>query len=780
MSTQDTKGIMPTSLFANLFELTMRRRQAKNNIALSHMPSNTKPNYQGTVLQIAVPSPLRKLFDYLPAKSQEALPGMRVRVPFGRQKLVGIVIATSNNSELKKNKLKPILSVLDTEPLLSDSVFQLLIWAAGYYQHPLGEVFATALPGKLRTGNPLRQQIEYWSCKEPIKEEEKISLERAKKQKALLEFIHSKKEVTRDECLQAGYNAQLLRELSKKELIQANLKAKSSSQPFSALIKSPELKINLNSEQKNAVKTITKSLTSYCCFLLDGITGSGKTEVYMRLMQEQLAKGLQCLVLVPEIGLTPQTISRFEERFTCPIVSLHSGLNETERLSAWTQARDGSAAIVIGTRSAVFTPLAKPGLIIIDEEHDTSFKQQDGFRYSARDLAVIRAREEKVCIVLGSATPSLESLHNAQRGKFTHLKLSQRTGVEQAASMEVVDTSNASLLEGFSEQLLYKIEKHLEQKNQVLVFINRRGFAPILNCQTCGWVCECEHCMTQFTVHSNPASIRCHHCGTSAQLPRHCLDCKSKDLNTIGIGTQRAESFLKKRFDHTPIIRIDRDSTRRKNSLASMLEKINDGEPCILLGTQMLAKGHHFPNITLVAILDADAGLFSADFRGQEHMGQTIIQVAGRAGRAQRAGEVLIQSRHGSHETLQSLCKNSYAEFSHLQLQERLNALMPPFSHLCLLRAEAKEMKAALTLLDQIAHFIDRFCQSNSHPIEKLGPMPAPMEKRAGKYRVQLLLKSIKRGNLQALLSQLCVELETMKYPRSVRFSIDVDPQDLI
>ncbi len=705
---------------------------------------------------------------------------MRVKVSFGRQKLVGIVVDIADSSALDKNKLKPILAVLDSEPVLNESVFQLLIWAANYYQHPLGEVFAAALPAKLRAGSPLKKSIQIWSRKEPIAGAIKFPRKQAVRQKALLDFISSKKEVTAERCRLAGFSTQLLKQLSEKDLIESSLISENNAPTFEALPKAVEFNINLNNEQAKAVKTISKQLNNYSCFLLDGVTGSGKTEVYMRVMQQQLSKGLQCLVLVPEIGLTPQTISRFEERFDCPVVGLHSGLNETERLSAWTQAREGSAGIVIGTRSAIFTPLAKPGLIIVDEEHDSSFKQQDGFRYSARDLAVIRAREEQLCIVLGTATPSLESLHNARNGKFTHLKLSQRTGIEQPAAMEIVDISNTTLQEGFSEQLLYRIDKHIKHKNQVLVYINRRGFAPILNCQSCGWICECENCVAQFTVHANPASIRCHHCGSTAALPKYCPNCKSRDLSTIGVGTQRIESYLKKQFPHTPVIRIDRDSTRRKNSLADMLRQVQAGDPCILLGTQMLAKGHHFPNITLVAVLDADAGLFSADFRGQEHMGQTIVQVAGRAGRAERAGEVLIQTRHASHETLQSLTSGSFAEFSELQLKEREKALMPPFAHLCLLRAEAKEMKSALALLDRIADSCDRFCKHNLLEIEKLGPIPAPMEKRAGKYRVQLLLKSAKRGSLQALLSQLCIELEGIKYPRSLRFSIDVDPQDLI
>ena len=743
------------------------------------MPAETTSNYQGTVLQVAVPSPLRRVFDYLPLTNKQALAGTRVKVSFGRQQLIGIVVSVASGSSLEKKKLKPILAALDSEPLLDDSLFQLLIWASNYYQHPVGEVFATALPSKLRNGVALRDSTRVWTGTEPSPQQGEL-FGRAAKQKALLDFIRAEKEVTDHEVRQAGFSSQLLRQLELKQLVTQKSRAGAAETAFEPASKVTNFEIELNAEQLSSVTEISEALDSYSCFLLDGITGSGKTEVYMRVMQEQLAKGLQCLVLVPEIGLTPQTISRFQKRFSCKVASLHSGLNETERLTAWKQARDGSAGIVIGTRSAVFTPLANPGLIVIDEEHDSSFKQQDGFRYSARDLAVIRAREENICIILGSATPSLESLHNARNKKFVHLQLTQRTGSKQNCGMEIIDVANETLQEGFSEQLLYRIRKHIEQKNQVLVFINRRGFAPILNCQTCGWICECENCVTQFTVHSNPPSIRCHHCGAAARLPRACPQCKSKDLTTIGIGTQRIETFLQNQFASTPVIRIDRDSTRRKDSLQKMLDQVNKGSPCILLGTQMLAKGHHFPNITLVAILDADSGLFSADFRGQEHMGQTIVQVAGRAGRADRAGEVLIQSRHGSHETLQTLANEAYSKFSEQQLKERSSAQLPPFFHLCLLRAEASQMQPALQFLEQLAKMCASFSQHNSLPIEQLGPLPAPMEKRAGKYRVQLLLKAEKRGNLQALLSQLCIELDTMKLPRSVRLSIDVDPQDLV
>lgn len=756
------------------------------------MSSIEKLNYRGPVLRVAVPSPLRRLFDYLPPtagdkiSSQIEIPaGIRVKVPFGNRHVIGMLVEVVSGSSLSKNKLKPVIALLDEKPLFTPSLFRLLLWGASYYHHPLGEVFATAMPGKLRTGSKLKRDRAVWTLKKALADEEMQSLGRAFKQKALLEFIATQGQATARQCLDAGFAQSLLTQLSEKNLIRSKSVPEPTPEPFKAALLASSSTIVLNDEQKRAVSTISKKLHTYACFLLDGVTGSGKTEVYMQLMYSQLSQGRQCLVLVPEIGLTPQTIARFKERFDCPVVSLHSGLNESERLDAWNQARDGSAGIIIGTRSAVFIPLAKPGLIIVDEEHDSSFKQQDGFRYSARDLAVMRAREENICVLLGSATPSLESLHNAHCKKFTHLKLINRTGAAQATSTQVVDISEETLQDGFSEQLLYKIQKHLDQGNQILVFINRRGFAPILNCQSCGWISECEHCISQFTVHANPPSLRCHHCGTIRALPRHCPLCKSRDLNTIGIGTQKIESFLKQKFSTTPVLRIDRDSTRRKASLEKMLEQVHQGDPCILLGTQMLAKGHHFPNITLVAILDADAGLFSADFRGQEHMAQTIVQVAGRAGRAERAGEVLIQSRHSTHATLQCLgsnfsTSNPYAEFAEKQLAERKKTAMPPYSHLCLLRAEAPELQVTISTLNKIAAIVDDLCSHSHLPVERLGPLPAPMEKRAGRFRAQLLLKSESRGALQELLRQLCQQLEGMKTARSLRLSIDVDPQDLI
>lgn len=762
------------------------------------MSTSKKAVYRGLVLQVAVPSPLYRSFDYLPAiytstdsasteqrikLNLDSKPGIRLLVPFGNRKLVGILTGVAKRSALSKDKLKSVLAVLDTEPVFTDAVFKTLLWAASYYQHPIGEVLASALPLRMRSANKWQQQETFWNVANCISEENLDSLKRASRQKALFEFVAEEGEVSRDQCLAAGYNRALISQLQKKNLLTKHSRAVSTEFTkcgFDPISSEPATTLQLNADQHHAVRKITAGLGKFSCYLLDGVTGSGKTEVYMRAMQEVLCAGKQCLVLVPEIGLTPQAVARFKLRFSCPVVALHSGLNDTERVTAWEQARRGNAGIIIGTRSAVFTPMSKPGLIIIDEEHDPSFKQQDGFRYSARDLAVMRAREEKISIILGSATPSMESLQNVRTNKFIQLRLRERAGEARPAAMELIDISNAALDEGFSEQLLYRIQKHIDDKNQVLVFINRRGFAPVLNCQNCGWVAKCENCVAQYTVHAKPPAIRCHHCGASRQLPRYCASCHSTKLATFGIGTQKIEAFLNRKFPHLPVLRIDRDSTRNKNRLADLLKQVHTGEPCILLGTQMLAKGHHFPGITLVAILDADAGLFSADFRGQEHMAQTIIQVAGRAGRAERAGEVLIQSRHTSHATLQTLSRASYAEFAESLFAERKEADMPPFAHLCLIRAEATELKDPISYLRQVAAITAKLCTEHELAANWLGPIPAPMEKRAGKYRMQLLLKSKTRPVMQNLLKRLTPAMAALKHTRHLRWSIDVDPQDLI
>ncbi|MDB2552942.1 primosomal protein N' [Gammaproteobacteria bacterium] len=749
--------------------------------------SNAKPT-EPLLYRVAVPSPLRRTFDYLPAGELTAAVGTRVRVPFGTRKLIGIVIEHASESDVPKAKLRPIDAALDREPLFSAPLLTLLLWAANYYQTPVGEVVAAALPARLRAGEGLMSSQERWSSPLHGQSQEDYDaaaslLSRAPRQLALLDFLLAHVSVDPRAITEAGFGRPLLRALQERGFAQCSSEAPPTRSHFSQGYVSADnssANFKLNTEQHAAVSALNAEPRRFQCFLLDGVTGSGKTEVYMQAMASQLALGRQCLVLVPEIGLTPQTISRFRQRFTCPVVVLHSGLSETERLSAWTQARDGSAGVVIGTRSALFTPLATPGILILDEEHDASFKQQDGFRYSARDLAAMRGRAENMPVVFGSATPSLETLHNALAGKFTHLRLPHSTAAQPRAAVELVDVETQTLREGFSEQSLQRLRLHLERGNQCLVFINRRGYAPVLNCSSCGWQSECDDCSAQMTVHRSPPRLRCHHCGVSVALPRSCPHCKSATLDTLGLGTQKVETFLSREFADFPVIRVDRDSTRGKSALDSVLARVDTGEPCILLGTQMLAKGHHFPNMTLVIILDADGGLFSADFRGQEHMAQLVTQVAGRAGRADKPGEVLLQTKHAAHATLQALSNESYAQYSARQLEERLDANLPPFAHLALLKIEAPELASALSFGETAASISVQLAKDPRLAIELQGPLPAPMEKRAGRFRVHLLLKSARRGQLQDHLNYLVSNLEQAKAPPRLRWSVDVDPQDMI
>lgn len=699
-------------------------------------------------------------------------------MPFGRREVIAVVIQSTAESALTYKQLKPALEYLETEPVLPDTMFRALIWASEYYQHPVGDVFANAIPKLLRSGAPTLEIREVLRARAASDPDQLTALRRAPKQQQLHAFVESNGQVSADQIKRAGFSLSLVRQLEHKKLVERAEITADDSARLALTNKPSSAPLRLNSSQQDAVGIINAG-SDFHCYLLDGVTGSGKTEIYMQAMAKVLDAGAQCLLLVPEIGLTPQNLSRFQSRFSCPIVTLHSGMTDRERLRAWRIARSGEAGIVIGTRSAIFTPLARPGLIVIDEEHDSSFKQQDGLRYSARDFGIKRAQLESIPIVLGSATPSLESLHNAITGKFTHLKLTARAGNASKPRLRLSDISASQLDEGLSQELLIKIDKHLLQGNQVLLFINRRGFAPVLQCQQCGWASECTNCNARLTVHAKPPMLRCHHCEARAPIPSACPNCHARKLTTLGAGTQKMEAFLKARLSQTPVLRIDRDSTRGKRAFQALFDRINQGESCLLLGTQMLAKGHHFPDVTLVAILDADIGLFSPDFRGQEHMAQTIVQVAGRAGRAEKPGEVIIQTRHSQHPALVNLVNASYEDYARDLLQERAQSKMPPFAHLALLRIES-------TFPDRGFNFSrDSLTQANALQtdfagIELIGPLPAPMEKKAGRHRFQLHIKSSSRPVLLRYLQQLTQALERIKSPAQTRWSLDVDPLDLI
>ncbi len=728
---------------------------------------------------MAIPGPLRRIFDYLPPPGctlAQLQPGMRLRVPFGQRQLVGVLLAIADCSEVPEKKLRRAQALLDSQPVLPEEMLNLMQWASRYYQHSIGEVILGSLPGLLRQGREAEVRAEpLWQLTPAGEAVDPATLRRAPKQAALLQMLKDHP---------AGLDAQALNQQHANwRPSMARLLEKGwvtiGERDFGALplanIPSPDAAPVLNLHQQAAVETIGASLDRYQCHLLNGITGSGKTEVYLQVIQKVLAAGRQVLVLAPEIGLTPQLIQRFRARLGGHIAVLHSGLSDRERLDNWLACAGGDADVLIGTRSALFTPLPALGLIILDEEHDLSFKQQDSFRYNARDLAIVRAQKAGIPIVLGSATPSLESLHNVAQQRSQMLLLPERAGEAQRPQLRLLDIRHQKLEQGLSAQLLNSVQQHLDDDGQVLLFLNRRGYAPVLMCHDCGWHARCLRCDAHLTVHQGQQQLRCHHCGSQRPVNPRCPDCNSDSLHFMGAGTERVEDVLAQRFADYRVLRIDRDSTRRKGSLDNMLAEIQRGEPVILVGTQMLAKGHHFPNVTLVGMLDADYGLFSSDFRASERMGQLLLQVAGRAGRAERAGEVLIQTHQPDNPLLHFLLRHDYEGFSRALLKERAEAQLPPYSHLALLRAESPQTEAALQFLQQAK----QQAAIIQPQLLAFGPLPAPMERRAGRFRAQLLFQHHHRGELQQWLARLMPQLETMKSARRVRWSIDVDPMEM-
>jgi primosomal protein N' (replication factor Y) len=667
-------------------------------------------------------------------------------------------------------RLKPVAECLDAEPLISKDMLRLLVWVGEYYQHAIGEVIFGALPTLLRQGQAAEVKgVEAWRLTAAGRAVDAGSLKRSPRQAALLGLLA--KELSADEldAVQENWRP-VMRKLVEKGWVEVMERPCLPSPEIAAQPAPPPL----NAAQQGAVSAVTAALDKFGVFLLDGVTGSGKTEVYLGIIESVLARGQQALVLVPEIGLTPQLLQRFQERFPVPIAVLHSGLSDRERLCAWLAAKNGDAPIVIGTRSAVFTPLARPGLIVLDEEHDLSFKQQEGFRYSARDVAVKRAQLEGLPVVLGSATPSLESLYNAAQGRYTRLELPERAGEARHPDIAVLDVRKQPMRDGLSAALVNAMRRHLEADGQVLLFLNRRGYAPTLLCHACGWVAKCKRCDAHMTLFAGQRRLRCHHCGAERVAEPACPECKATELIPVGAGTERLEERLRQEFPDVGIARIDRDTTRRKGAMQSLLDGVHDGSSRILVGTQMLAKGHHFPNVTLVGMVDVDQGLFSADFRGPERMAQLIVQVAGRAGRAERRGQVLIQTHHPDHPLLQVLLRDGYSAFAQAALDERKQAQLPPFHYMALLRAEAVDADGPLRFLQRA-----RELAAGTRGVQILGPVPAPMERRAGRYRAQLLLSAANRGAMHRLLTPWVLQLEAEKLGRKVRWSIDVDPQEM-
>ena len=726
------------------------------------------------IVRVALAVPLTRFFDYLYPPDLTPIVGGRVLVPFGSQKRVGIVVDLPASSDVAKEKLKPIIDVLDAESLFNSTTWDWLAWSANYYRAALGDVLFQALPVKLRNGeSAVKNDRTFWRITDLGKQALELgALKRAKKQIEALNLL-----LTQD--LEKGNNeisSAIWSALKGKDYVEEIIVSTEQKSWQQALGDNPlvnlDNRLTLNKQQALAFSQLLFQ-EGFNVWLLEGVTGSGKTEIYLQYIEEVLKKGKQVLVLVPEIGLTPQTVRRFQARFNVEIDVLHSNLNDTQRLNVWERARTGQSAIVIGTRSALFTQFSDLGLIILDEEHDGSFKQQDGWRYHARDLGIVLAQKLNIPILLGSATPSLESVNNVQNGKYHHLVLSKRAGNATALRQFVIDLKHQRIQNGLSEPLLQRMQEHLEKGNQVLLFLNRRGFAPVLLCHECGWIDECHHCEKPYTYHQHQRVLRCHHCGAQKTVPMQCGHCGSTHLVTTGLGTEQLEETLKARFPQYNIARIDRDSTARKGKLEGYLEDIQQGKSQILIGTQMLAKGHHFPNVTLVALVNVDNALFSLDFRAEERLAQLYVQVAGRSGRAEKQGEVVLQTHYPDHPLLTTLLEKGYQAFAEETLKLRHNMGLPPFSFQALFKAQCRHSEEAENALSQLASF---FYEQKIEGLQVLGPIPAPFSKKAGQYRWQLLLQHVSRKQLQAALSRYSPELIKSS---QVRLILDVDPLDL-
>lgn len=729
-----------------------------------------------TIARVALPVPLDKQFDYQIPSHLFPIVGGRVSVPFGRQTLVGIVTAIVSESEFSVDQLKPLKAVLDSQPVWPEKLYQLLLWCSQFYQYPLGDTLFNALPGALRKGKAADfSTLVEWQLTPSGRDQLMQGFGRAVKQAKVMTMLESGA-VPHQLFIDEEVGSSVLKTLQEKGWIES-LEKRPTLTAWPQNVEADVEKPKLNQEQAIAIASIN-SHHYFACYLLEGVTGSGKTEVYLNLIKPVLEKGRQALVLVPEIGLTPQTINRFRKRFNVPVAVVHSGLNETERLNAWLAARDNIAGIIIGTRSALLTPFADLGIIIVDEEHDASYKQQDSLRYHARDVAVMRANLEQIPIVLGSATPALETLHNALSGKYHHLSLTQRAGVAVPTKNKVLDVKGLFLESGLSAPLIAEMRKHLNAGNQVMLFLNRRGFSPALMCHECGWIAECKRCDAYYTFHQYSSDMRCHHCGSQRPVVHQCQGCGSTQLVTVGVGTEQLEAQLAQLFPEYKTVRIDRDSTRRKGSLESALSSIRQGEYQILIGTQMLAKGHHFPDVTLVALLDVDGSLYSSDFRAAERLAQLFTQVAGRAGRASKPGEVILQTHHPEHSLLQALLQKDYRHFAETALEERKIAMLPPYTYLTLFKAESNQASMVEEFLRQIRHTLE------AHPLFDdsclvLGPTPAPLAKRAGKYRWQLLLQTQHRSKMQKLLMSAKPAIGLLPLAKKIRWSLDIEPQDL-
>lgn len=721
------------------------------------------------IIRVALDVPVPTLFDYCADDTTASDVGRCVVVPFGKKIALGVIVDITHTTSIPTERLKHALRVLREAPALDAADLQLIKFASDYYHHPLGAVVMGTLPARLRrpTAAPPEKPRGCFVLSETGAALDPDALPaRARGKRRLLERLRGGPLDYAAVKALSPQAPRLLRQLIEGGWVRQDLSA-SPAIAATAPVPAP----SLTAEQEQAVAAVGTSLGQFHVHLLLGVTGSGKTEVYLHAIAAVLAAGRQALLLVPEIALTPQLEAQVRNRFPdVPVVSLHSGLNEGERLAHWLAAQSRRARIVLGTRLAVFTPMPELGIIMVDEEHDTSFKQAEGFRYSARDLAVVRGRQRGVPVVLGSATPALETYFNAVNGRYRLSTLSQRVG-STLPLIECVDTRSEQLADGLSRRLLDAIEKHHARGEQSLVFINRRGYAPVLMCHSCGWISGCRRCSAQLVLHLKDQRLRCHHCGHQAPLPTTCPQCGNLQLAPLGQGTQRVEAALARQFPAARVLRIDRDSVRPRHAWPGMRRQIHQREVDILVGTQILAKGHDFPHLNLVGVLNADSLLYSADFRASERLFALLTQVAGRAGRSAAQGVVLVQTEFPDHPLYQALKRQDYRAFAHNLLAERRQAGFPPYVYQALLRAEAPRLATALGFLGDAVRLGLRLAP----PVTLYDPVPAAMPRRAGRERAQLLVQCESRKRLQQFLHAWCDKLAAAR-SSPARWAIDVDP----
>ena len=724
------------------------------------------------IARVALAVPVATLFDYRATALTRADVGRRVLVPFGRRQEVGIICEVAAQSELPAARLKPVARIFDDMPALPADVLALCRFCSEYYHHPLGEIVLAALPGRLRQTRPLKQSPArcYALTAAGFDRAGGVGAGIRSVQQRLLALLRDGGVVGIDRIRQLSTRA-----MTALNACVANgwIEARTPAPPLPA---QPVPAPRLSAEQTAALDSIRAGLGAFQTWVLHGVTGSGKTEIYFHLIAETLARGQQALLLVPEINLTPQVETLFRARFpAAELVALHSGLAEGERLDNWLKAQSGRARVVLGTRLAAFAPLPELGLIVVDEEHDASFKQTEGLRYSARDLAVLRAQQRGVTVVLGSATPSLETLYKAETGRYRIAELTQRINA-RPPRIGLIDVRRQPLRDGLSGHLLAAIRRCLDGRDQALVFINRRGYAPVLACHECAWVAPCHRCSARLVLHLRDARLRCHHCGHEERVPVACPECGNQNLAPLGSGTQRVESALAQAFPQARVLRIDRDSTRRKLAWRDMRERIERELVDILVGTQLLAKGHDFPKLNLVGVLNADASLYSADFRASERLFAQLMQVAGRAGRGETVGEVLIQTEFPTHPLFAALEQYDYRAFARTLLAEREQAGFPPFTYQALLRAEAPRLQTALDFLERARARAQAL--PSAHGIALYEPVAASMMRLAGRERAQLLAQCVSRKRLQRFIAQWTAALGAAG-ERNVRWAFDVDPLDI-